>query len=478
MDDFKDQKKETSLKLYTLICLELIPLNNQHEVTFFNLFPRKFADIKQLKIKKVPNKYCISLLNDKPDQDINIYISWDQRTKMFSGFNSPDRFNVATDYEIACHVINEVEFHSYYGGLRESNELRDAITGFVTNLCQAITLECPELKCHHVLVGSAAEGTRCLMPNEYDFLIVFDELLKHFNVNEIGNEFTIITNKDVPFALRSKIHGILKSYNDHQHLLCAIGLKEHLNEIIYRTLNKDTQSIWTPLQMPNDGLVCEHDIKLSPDMRLTIDPSGFYTRNKRFSTINLLWRGNIYKHMRICIDIVPSFKRNIPNLLPSHCLLSQSAHLHIIVCGYPINYQLGFSVVENLVMKNLPEHVRLGYRYAKGMRCSLVLSGVKGLEHIDNFEELISSYMLKTCVLFLTKRTSNRSCPIYWAIRIYDQLYEFVIRGAIPNFFVEGEFIFKIDGPQLHLKVRQQHHIIVAIRHIRRVLKSKVNDIP
>ena len=229
--------------------------------------------------------------------------------------------------------------------------------------------------------------------------------------------------------------------------------------------------------MLNDGMVCEHDIKLSSDTRLTIDPSGFYTKKKRFSTINLLWRGNVYKHMRICIDIVPSFKRDISHLLPSHYLLPQSSYLHIIVCGYPINYQLGFSVIENQVMKKLPEYVRLGYGYAKGMRCSLVLSGVEGLEHIDNFEELISSYMLKTCVMFLTKSTPKRACPVHWAIKIYDQLYEFVINGAIPNFFVDGDFIFKIDGPQLHLKVRQQHHIIVAVRQIRRVLKSKVNDI-
>ena len=170
-----------------------------------------------------------------------------------------------------------------------------------------------------------------------------------------------------------------------------------------------------------------------------------------------------------------------------HHFLSGKDQLYVIVHGYPIGYQLGFSVVENSLLCNIPIYIREGYRYAKAMRCASVLSTVKELEIVNNFEDLITSYMLKTSLLFLTQHLINKdnhdhsTNPIDWAIKIYERLQEFLESdGRIPHFFLnnsnlgDGDCLFKIDTSQIYVRLRERDNMLLAINKIVSVLRCKV----
>ena len=82
-------------------------------------------------------------------------------------------------------------------------------------------------------------------------------------------------------------------------------------------------------------------------------------------------------------------------------------------------------------MLALPDGIRYGYKLAKMMRNKYVMAPIGGkllaLGVVTNLEDLITSYMLKNCVMFLTQdlQQTDDVCAshyVTWAIQIYRQL--------------------------------------------------------
>ena len=377
--------------------------------------------------------------------------------------------------------MNTVDTNICQSAYEEAEMIRSAVTEFMHAICKAIG-ECEnEMNCMPVLVGSAKENTRSFAPDEYDFLIVFEAITQYFDINEILGQFLFRLKPS--FERTCANISYLTEYENIKYLN-PHDFRKRLNSIVCRIMHMDVSSLWKPIQIPlNASRTGYH---LSRDSRLTINPVGFYTEKPGFSTINLEWKGNYFRSMQINVDIVPAFPYNETITLPHHDFISGFEQLYIIVHGYPIGYQFGFSAIENGLILSLPPYVQEGYRYAKAMRCAFVLSGTTELEQINNYEDLITSYMLKTSLFFVTRDSvrnysSHSTNPIHWAMRIYTKLQEFLEEhGRVPNFFLndenkeDRECLFRINPKQIYLRVRERRNMLLAIETILDFLRAKV----
>ena len=96
-------------------------------------------------------------------------------------------------------------------------------------------------------------------------------------------------------------------------------------------------------------------------------------------------------------------------------------------------------------MLALPDSTRDGYRLAKMMRNTHIMAPIadklKKLGAVLDLEDLITSYMLKNCLMSMTQNleqsnTDIASCDyVTWAIRIYEELKRYITKNKeIPNF--------------------------------------------
>ena len=112
---------------------------------------------------------------------------------------------------------------------------------------------------------------------------------------------------------------------------------------------------------------------------------------------------------------------------------------------------LNTSEIENHVIKSLPKCIIKGYRIAKAIRITLIVQTIVPqlieLGITDNLHNIVKTYYLKTCVLFLTQNhvenVSDQESPLDWAICIYDKLREFLTKGKMSAFFDDLEVKFE-----------------------------------
>ena len=101
------------------------------------------------------------------------------------------------------------------------------------------------------------------------------------------------------------------------------------------------------------------------------------------------------------------------------------------------------SLIENEIIKSIPETIRRAYRLAKAVRISGLLRPIFpqliALGMTDDIHNTIRSYMLKTCIFYLTHNASNIrhlcSDRICWTIAIYELLRRCLIAGGFNEYF-------------------------------------------
>ena len=135
-------------------------------------------------------------------------------------------------------------------------------------------------------------------------------------------------------------------------------------------------------------------------------------------------------------------------------------------------FNVAFSQVENVIVAKLPENITNGFILAKAVRRGFVLTKQAGqTQLVDDFEQLIKTYYLKTALFFLTRETTqDKKSRLYWAIRIYRQLQTFLDRDRrIPHFFLnpknraDGECLFNCDDEPRHIKAQQHRNMLSAV---------------
>ena len=222
------------------------------------------------------------------------------------------------------------------------------------------------------------------------------------------------------------------------------------------TLNKTIQVILTRSKsdIRNPFKDYDVDIKLCKGDKLCIEPFGNYTENVKFSCIKLFYFGqgdSKRKDLSISIDLIPTLECDYEVSLPPHYLIEplrdqSSQKTHVIAYGDPVGFQLGFSRFENRIINALPKNLKDGYKLAKCVRaifrlCDAANTKLDRLKN-ENLEGKISTYLLKTAVLILTKDGLSEGilslAPIEFTCRIYKCLLNFLEKDKrIPNFFFE-----------------------------------------
>ena len=217
-------------------------------------------------------------------------------------------------------------------------------------------------------------------------------------------------------------------------------------------------------------LVCEVDflkeqfadaieqLESASHQNLVMRTIHFDYKHRKYPRLSVNWVCEEYLDMRINIDSVPAriSPKKIP--LPQHKYLT---HPHATPTSSPpyTAYQeitvyddIVYSPIENDLLRNLPNHIQEGYRFAKAIRLVVVLQNIVPqlikLGVTFDIHDLITSYMLKTCVFYLSidytfeeGLVSNNI--LYWTIAIYKKLKEYVSIGDYKEFFDDKKYVFK-----------------------------------
>ena len=312
---------------------------------------------------------------------------------------------------------------------RESQEVPQAVDSLMRSLSREMAELDSVFAFIPILTGSASEGSKPFYNDEFDYLLHFlHESWKSYDTNIISNNL---------YTFRDNLRNILEQRANH---LC-----------------KDSRLVFDQFLLECDGLY--------PCLRLT-------------------WIGSELKDMTFSIDMVPSIDIDTPVNFPFHSYLPPSLHLrdgmatasdttqrihsncgttskaafqgslseyrqHNLKCYdsvrllHDTRVNLGTSVIENHIIKSLPKVIRDGYKLAKAMRITLIIQSIVPqlieLDVTSNIHNVIKTYYLKTCVLFLTETyVHDQSCTesaFDWAIFIYETLRECLIERKIPQFF-------------------------------------------
>ena len=339
----------------------------------------------------------------------------------------------------ATTIISELSFNSVIENLIiicetvahkstciETDILKQELLFLLKMISENLEQYDPLLKFKPELVGSAEEHTRCV-PDEFDFQLMFLKLSEYFNTSY--NRLTY-EGKVTP---KPELHG--REEYQNSNILNSLKRNPFLfdNFVFYKIL----------LRLLDD------DLNVSTLVR-QLQANGYPVEAIRFGVgrsflmMTILRRKQPFK---IKVDLVPCFPFKDDIHLPEHALLempSDPTFYITIKSEYAKStFNMSFARLENCIIKTMPEKVRLGYKLSKAVRnCHLitpVIAKLKDLGVVFDLEELIPSYVLKTCLLWLTEggipKQSQKSY-IDWCISIYYKLYRFVkVQGEVPHFF-------------------------------------------
>ena len=276
-------------------------------------------------------------------------------------------------------------------------------------------------QCDSELVGSGKERTRCI-PNEYDFILKFVELARLFDIsfNKINHEGKITMKSDLPEEIMKKIESLT---------VCNVLDNKRFYIDLLQRLNSTKNAVIE---------LCKTYGILIENLRYNIG------RSFLFMTVKLA------KYpFKISIDLVPSFPFRETIALPKHTKLQSSPQQQYITIKSDFaksKFNISYSHFEQDLFQGtdlVSEKLKMGYTFAKCMRNYYVIKPtIKKLHDLSIFydlEELIPSYMLKTCVLWMTRHKIKKY--EHYADYCYDifrQLKEFMEIGEVPNFFMRN----------------------------------------
>ena len=273
-------------------------------------------------------------------------------------------------------------------------------------------------ECIPTLVGSGREKTRCI-PDEYDYVLKFVKMVNYLDVsyNRINHEGKVTIKSILPNRYRKELESLEeKNMIDNERFYDTLLCK----------LNSDKKAV---LEDCHDQGINIVDI--------------MYKKGRSFLFMTITRRDDPFK---INVDLVPAFpfKDNVE--LPNHSSDIGTIDQHFMTLKSEFaksKYNVSFSEIELKLIKQLPNTVKMAYKLAKALRnCYIVKRVIPKLIDLGiayDLEDLISSYMLKTCLLWISRDgVKDHDNSLDYCIDIYKQLQVFVEQGEILNFFLRG----------------------------------------
>lgn len=333
----------------------------------------------------------------------------------------------------------------------QANIVRDAILQFINVLSVRMKSLDPLLKFTPLLYGSTAEGTKCKIPDEFDFLCCLTNLQRRVTLHKIQNasdffntfvqvklkscsvkamrpflnkfkmqsqhfkHFKLTYSKQraktkhrvlggkIKKRFRSSKTGKVKKYKHIPALDLYLSFSNFLNSdgdfqttaflawfnhVLHLAIEKDSP-IWSQ---------CSQHIYVSNHKEIRYKDG--------LANIQLRWKCDTYKDMLISIDMIPTLKVNTKMKFSeshTHEDILQECQMFAIpkVSGYfglPNEMRLSYSDAETQMMLHCPSPAKQGYILSKVLRnehiCPKVFSTLTG--DTKSAEETIQSYYLKT----------------------------------------------------------------------------------
>ena len=142
-----------------------------------------------------------------------------------------------------------------------------------------------------------------------------------------------------------------------------------------------------PRKWCHESNISVSDVFHGCDERLSVEPTGFYKQNAKFSTLRLTWRGTVFKHMDISVDVIPAFDVGLTKQFAFHAIIQDEQFaLPLTVENDSVLFHVAFSQVENVIVSRLPANIRNGLILAKAVRRGFVFAKKpKQFQLVDDF---------------------------------------------------------------------------------------------
>ena len=178
----------------------------------------------------------------------------------------------------------------------------------------------------------------------------------------------------------------------------------------------------------------------------------------KIACVHLMWTGDVFGNTMVCVDLVPAFalppsfepatELPLPTAnQPCHIVAKKSRHSSSRQ-REDFLFSYSYALHENECMIQLPAELRQGYTLAKALRIAAIskptdIDGlVLDMEKEYNNEDIITSYMLKTCLFTVYKEhaeTNNLYGTVRaWTERVYKRLHKAVRHRKLPTYYGDG----------------------------------------
>lgn len=320
----------------------------------------------------------------------------------------------------------------------EAVEIRRVVNNFALQAANALCKSDPKLKCTVFYAGSSFEGTKALYPDEFDYIVCFDELSEDIypqhQKEDVRKIFFFIPDKDD------------KKKNPPEVLEEGIDFEETITSVSDYTLiylKEETKYPYPELTITESKMVPNHTMFQTFTQRVSnIVYNENFPKDHRLlikdisndPKIVLLWKGSKYKSLEINVDLVPAVrlpswpnKSRIssillgPDLQNLPCLAVPKMTSH-----YDENlWRCSLSLVETAIMRRCSPHIRNSYIVAK----SLVASSICPLVSFGDYKDFKNHY---------------RSCRDSMSSEEDFEMYE-AVGDLFPSYIIKMAFLHVIE---------------------------------
>lgn len=320
----------------------------------------------------------------------------------------------------------------------EAVEIRRVVNNFALHTANALCKSDPKLKCTVFYAGSSFEGTKALYPDEFDYIVCFDELsddiYPQHQKEDVRESFSLIPDKE---DMKENTPEVLEIGIDFEETITSVSDYT----LIY--LKEETKYPYPELTITESKMVPNHTMFQTFTQRVSNivynknfpkDPRLLIKDISNDPKIVLLWKGSKYKSLEINVDLVPAVrlpswpnKSRIssillgPDLQNLPCLAVPKMTSH-----HDENlWRCSLSLVETAIMRRCRPHIRNSYIVAK----SLVASSICPLVSFGDYKDFKNHY---------------RSCRDSMSSEEDFEMYE-AVGDLFPSYIIKMAFLHVIE---------------------------------
>lgn len=320
----------------------------------------------------------------------------------------------------------------------EAVEIRRVVNNFALHAANALCKSDPKLKCTVFYAGSSFEGTKALYPDEFDYIVCFDELsddiYPQHQKEDVRESFFLIPDKE---DMKENTPEVLEIGIDFEETITSVSDYT----LIY--LKEETKYPYPELTITESKMVPNHTMFQTFTQRVSNivynknfpkDPRLLIKDISNDPKIVLLWKGSKYKSLEINVDLVPAVrlpswpnKSRIssillgPDLQNLPCLAVPKMTSH----NDENLWRCSLSLVETAIMRRCRPHIRNSYIVAK----SLVASSICPLVSFGDYKDFKNHY---------------RSCRDSMSSEEDFEMYE-AVGDLFPSYIIKMAFLHVIE---------------------------------